>query len=111
MTSLSKPKVSPESSPEELANYINFAMKSSDLVEIRQAIGYATRMHNMSDLAKLAGIERTSIYRAFGGSQSPSFLTVIRTLGAMGLQLKVTPSRGQRAQLALVKKSKLNSTL
>jgi probable addiction module antidote protein len=106
-----RPTVSPKSSPDEIANYINYALKSSDVAKIRQAIGEVTRLHNMSDLAKMAGIERTSIYRAFSSRQLPSFPTVVRILGAMGLQLKVIPRRGRRAKSHRSNSQNLNSAI
>jgi hypothetical protein len=45
---------------------------------------------------KKAGIERTSLYRAFaGGPQYPNFKTVLSVLDAMGFQLRVTARRGE----------------
>jgi probable addiction module antidote protein len=88
-----------------MENRINKAFKSSDIVAICHAIGDATRLHNISDIAKKAGIERPSIYRAFSGQQFPNFSTVLSVLDAMGFQLRVTPRRGQRARLARARNS------
>jgi len=85
-----KPIMSPESSRSEIAECINNAFKSADIVAIYQAIGDATRLHNVSDIAKKANLGRTSIYRAFRGRQSPNFLTVLSVLDAMGFQLSIT---------------------
>jgi probable addiction module antidote protein len=93
-----KVPVCPQSSRNEIADYLNRAFESSDIVAICQAIGDATRLHNVSDIAKKSGIERASIYRSFGGQQSPNLSTVLKVLDAMGFQLKVTLRRGQRAR-------------
>jgi DNA-binding phage protein len=52
-------------------------------------------LHNVSDIAKKAGLERTSLYRAFRDTQQrhPNFSTVLNVLDALGLQLKVVKSR------------------
>ena len=84
----------------EIASHINQALKSSDIDAICRAIGDATRLHSISDIAKKAGIERQSVYRAFAGQQHPKLSTFLGVLDAMGFQLKVTPRRGQRARLA-----------
>ena len=47
------------------------------------------------DLAT-AGLNRTSIYRAFGGRQSPNLSTVIRCLDALGLQFNVVRRPGRQ---------------
>jgi probable addiction module antidote protein len=78
---------------ENAEDRINKAFQSSDVIAICEAIGDALRRYNISDIAKTAGIQRTSIYRAFGGQQSPNLSTVLRILDAMDLQLKVTQRR------------------
>jgi probable addiction module antidote protein len=89
----------------DIADHINKAFKSSDIVAICKAIGDATRLHNISDIAKIAKIERPSVYRAFAGRQFPNLSTVLRVLDAMGFELKVAPRRGKRARLAKARSS------
>ena len=88
-----KPSVGTLSSRSEIAVHINKAFMSSDIVAICQAIGDAIRLHNVSDIAKKARLARPSIYRAFGGRQSPNLSTVLSVLDAMGFQLKVAQRR------------------
>src|ERR1700730_12226698 len=92
--------IDPGSSRGEIAQHINSAFKSFDIVAICGAIGDAARLHNMSDIAKKAELQRPSVYRAFSGRKSPNFSTVLSVLDAMGFQLRVTPRRGRRARLA-----------
>jgi len=73
----------------ESADYLNHAFETSDIDEICKAIGVVTHRHNISDIAKKAGIERSSLYRAFAGSpKHPNFKTVLSVLDAMGFQLR-----------------------
>jgi probable addiction module antidote protein len=82
----------------ESADYLNHAFETSDIDEICKAIGVVTHRHNISDIAKKAGIERSSLYRAFAGSpKHPNFKTVLSVLDAMGFQLRVTARGGERA--------------
>jgi probable addiction module antidote protein len=96
----------------ESADYLNHAFETSDIDEICKAIGVVTHRHNISDIAKKAGIERPSLYRAFsGGPTGPNFKTVLSVLDAMGFRLKVTVRRGGRARPArLVGSSELSET-
>ena len=106
------PKLSirPQSSRREIADYINHAFETSDVVGICEAIGAATHLHNMSDIAKKSGIERPSLYRAFSGRPTgPNFKTVLSVLDAMGFRLKVTVRRGGRPA-RLVGSSELSET-
>jgi len=73
-------------------------LKKSDVAEICHAIGAATRLYSISDIAKVSGLERTSIYRAFEGDTThPNFKTVLSVLDAMGFQLHVTMRRSAGA--------------
>jgi len=74
-----------------MAERITAAFEAGDIVDICHAIGTAARQHNLADLARRAGIESTSLYRAFaGGEKRPNFSTVLNVLHAMGLELHVT---------------------
>ncbi len=91
------PPIEPQSSRRNMADRINRAFATSDITAICHAIGDATRLHNISDIAREAELERPTIYRAFAGEKFPNFSTVLRVLDAMGFQLKVTERRGNRA--------------
>ena len=93
---MSEKSVRPHLSQRQAAASINQALEKSDIAEICHAIGAATHLHNMSDIAKKSGIERPSLYRAFSGGRTPNFKTVLSVLDAMGFQLKVTVRRGGR---------------
>src|SRR6478736_2356075 len=91
--------ISPHSSRRALVDCINQAFETADVGQICQAIGAATRLYNISDLAQGAGLERQSIYRAFlGGEATPNFKTALSVLDAMGFQLHVTVRRDARAR-------------
>ena len=88
----------PRSRPHESADYLNHAFETSDIAEICKVIGAVAHRNNISDIAKKAGIERSSLYRAFAGSPNhPNFKTVLSVLDAMGFQLHVTARGGERA--------------
>ena len=90
----------PRPSRREVADRINRAFEASDIAE-SQAIGTAIRRYNISDIAKVSGLERPTIYRAFeGDAKHPNFKTVLSVLDTMGFQLHVTVRRDARARLA-----------
>jgi probable addiction module antidote protein len=79
-----RPPIEPQSNRRKMADRINRAFATSDITAICHAIGDATRLHNISELARDAEIERSSIYRSFAGKELPNFSTVLRVLGANG---------------------------
>jgi probable addiction module antidote protein len=90
--------IGPRPHPRESADHLNHAFETSDIAKICKAIAVVTHSHNMSDIAKKAGIQRSSLYRAFADSpKHPNFTTVLSVLDAMGFQLHVTARGGERA--------------
>ena len=79
------------------AEDINEAFETGDIDKICEAIGVATRLHNVSVIAKQTGLARPSVYRAFRSGRLPNFSTVLSVLDAMGLQLRVT-ARNRRSK-------------
>jgi probable addiction module antidote protein len=75
-----------------VAARFNAALGSTDIDLICRAIGDAVMSHNVSDIARKSGLERPSLYRAFGDKQHPNFSTILGVLDAMGLRLKVMKS-------------------
>ena len=62
-----------QSSRRDIADRINRAFATSDITAVCHAIGHATRLHNISEIAREAELERTSIYRAFAGENFQIF--------------------------------------
>jgi DNA-binding phage protein len=74
--------IGPLSSRSEIADYINYAFKSSDIVAICHAIGDATRLHNVSDI----GFSRRTVsFRASPMSESGQSLpkSVVRAMSVL----------------------------
>jgi probable addiction module antidote protein len=90
----------PEPTRRDIAERINRSFETRDITAIRNAIGESARLYSISDIAMAAGIQRTTVYRAFSGEQLPNFSTVLRVLDAMGFQLKVVQHRGKSAKPA-----------
>ena len=100
-----RPALRPQPSPRQAAaDRINQALEKSDIAEICHAIGAATRLYNISDLAQKSGLARPSIHRAFAGDpKKPNFTTVLSVLDAMGFRLRITVRRGGPTRAARLK--------
>jgi DNA-binding phage protein len=75
-----RPPIEPQSRRRAMVDRINRAFATSDITAICHAIGDATRLHNISGLARDAEIERTSIYRAFAGESAAAQENIHRPL-------------------------------
>jgi len=72
---------------ERQAAYIAEALETGDADFVRDALGIVARARGMSEIAKNAGLNRESLYRALGETGNPEFSTVMRIVRALGLTL------------------------
>ena len=61
--------IRPQPGRREVTDRIN-PIETQDIDEIRRAIGAVIRRYNISDITKVSGLERPTIYRAFEGEAS-----------------------------------------
>jgi probable addiction module antidote protein len=72
--------------------YITAAFETGDADFARDALGLVARARGMSEIARIAGLNRESLYRALGESGNPEFSTVMRIVRALGLTLAARPA-------------------
>jgi len=51
------------------------------------------RAKGMTQVARDAGLSRESLYKALSGERSPSFDTILKVIGALGLKLHAEASQ------------------
>ena len=74
------------------AEYLQAAMEDTDepavlLIALRQV----SEAYGMSEVAKAAGVQRESLYRALSPKGNPTLKTLTAVLKAVGLRLAVAP--------------------
>src|SRR6266480_2079490 len=72
--------------------YIAAALESGDADFVRDALGLVARARGMAEIAKNAGLNRESLYKALGETGNPEFGTVMRIVRALGLTLSARPA-------------------
>jgi probable addiction module antidote protein len=79
--------------------YIAAALESGDADFVRDALGLVARARGMAGIARKAGLNRESLYKALGEAGNPEFGTVMRIVRALGLTLSAYPaSSGQTSK-------------
>jgi len=76
--------------------YIAAALEAGDADFVRDALGLVARARGMSEIAKSAGLNRESLYKALGETGNPEFSTVMRIVRALGLTLSARPAATRR---------------
>ena len=74
------------------AAYISAALETGDADFVRDALGIVARARGMAEIARNAGLNRVSLYKALGETGNPEFGTVMRIVHAMGLTLSARPA-------------------
>ena len=88
--------------PEEMAAYLEASLEESngDAAFIAKALGDIARAKGMTQVARDTGLSRESLYKALSGDRSPGFDTVLKVMGALGLELHASPAHAFAARFA-----------
>ena len=81
--------------PEEMAAYLEACLEDAngDAAFVAKALGNIARAKGMSQVARDAGVSRESLYKALSGERAPSFDTILKVIGALGLKLHAEPTK------------------
>ncbi|MGH6769698.1 MAG: addiction module antidote protein [Xanthobacteraceae bacterium] len=80
--------------PDAVSEYLTAALETNDPAHIARAIGDVARARGMTEIARQAGVSRENLYRSLNGETKTEFATVLRVLGALGVQLAALPKAG-----------------
>jgi len=81
--------------PEEMAAYLDACIEEAngDATFVAKALGDIARAKGMAQVARDAGLSRESLYKALSGERSPGFDTILKVIGALGLELHAGAAR------------------
>jgi probable addiction module antidote protein len=79
---------------EDMIAYLDAVLEDGDPALIVAALGDIARAKRMSQVAREAGLGRESLYKALSPTGNPEFVTILKVLNALGLQLHVVPANG-----------------
>jgi probable addiction module antidote protein len=77
---------------EEAAGYLNAALEDGDPAVIAAVIGDIARARGMSDVSRVTGLGRASLYKALSANGNPELATILKVVKALGLRLTTTPA-------------------
>ncbi len=75
---------------EDIAAYLETAFEEAgdDPAFIAQALGTIARSGNVSELARRVSMSREGLYKALSVDGNPSFATIMKVAGALGLRIR-----------------------
>ncbi len=74
---------------EEISEYLNDAFQDDDPQLFIVALGYLAKKKGMTRVAKEAGLNRESLYKALSEDGHPQFATIRKVTKALGCKLAV----------------------
>jgi probable addiction module antidote protein len=77
--------------PVEASAYLNAALEDSPEGFLK-ALKNVAQARPMAQVAREAGIQRETLYRAFSEQGNPTFETLSSVLAALGMKLSIAPS-------------------
>lgn len=77
----------------DIVAYLDAALQDGDPALIVAVLGDIARARGMTQLAREAGVGRESLYKALSATGNPEFVTVMKVVRALGLQLRVMPAQ------------------
>ncbi|WP_146908547.1 addiction module antidote protein [Arenimonas daejeonensis] len=83
---------------EAIAAFLMDAFESGHDGVFQDALKTAARARGMSEVAKIAGLGRESLYKALQSDAQPRFATVRKVMAALGVQLAVVPMKESAAR-------------
>jgi probable addiction module antidote protein len=93
---------------EDIALYMEAVMEEAgdDPDFVAHALGIVARAQGMSELARKTGLTREGLYKALSGEGNPSFATVTKVAGALGLRVSFPPAKARRVKSKRVPSAK-----
>jgi probable addiction module antidote protein len=68
---------------EDMAAYLEAALEEGDSALVAAAVGDIARAKGMSQIARDAGLERKSLYKALSAEGNPELATIMRVVAAL----------------------------
>ncbi|MHB1157600.1 MAG: addiction module antidote protein [Phycisphaerales bacterium] len=76
---------------EDMAAYLEAALEEGDPSLITAALGDIARAKGMTEIARITGLGRESLYKALSPDGRPEFATVLKVVKSLGLKLHAVP--------------------
>jgi probable addiction module antidote protein len=86
--------------PAEASAYLNAALEDSPEAFLK-ALKNVAQARPMTSVAREAGVQRETLYRAFSEQGNPTFETLSFVLGALGMKLSISPSTSSESAASM----------
>ncbi len=74
---------------EDIRNFLKEVAETGNSSDLIHAINIASRAKGMTEVARQAGVTRTSLYKSLSGDANPRFETIMKIIEALGCRLAI----------------------
>lgn len=74
---------------EDIRGFLREVASEGDASDLIHALNIAARAKGMSEVARLAGVSRTGLYKSLSEDGNPKFETISKIVSALGCKLTV----------------------
>jgi probable addiction module antidote protein len=78
---------------EDVLATIEAAIEENDPQFLLRIFGYVARSEGLAQLARELNLDRAGLYKALSPDENPSFITVVKVLNNLGLQLNISQKK------------------
>ena len=75
---------------EVIAEYLSAALEDPNPDVFLSAVGHVAKARGMSDIARVTGLGRESLYKALASGAKPRYDTVLKVLHGLGVRLTIS---------------------
>ena len=75
---------------EDIRQFLRESVMNGTSAEFIHALNTAARAKGMTEVAKLAGVTRASLYKSLGEEGNPEFTTIAKVVEALGCKLVIS---------------------
>ncbi|MCL1887774.1 MAG: putative addiction module antidote protein [Kiritimatiellaeota bacterium] len=76
---------------EEIAAYLTAVLEEGDPSLLLSAVGDIAKARGMAEIAKNAGVSRSTLYHSFSNQGNPEFTTMMKVIHSLGVKLMAMP--------------------
>ena len=76
---------------DEIAAYLSAVLEEGDTALFIAAVGDIAKARGMTEIARKAGVSRSSLYHSLSGRGNPEFATMMSVINSLGVKLTAAP--------------------
>ena len=80
---------------EEIAAYLTAVIEEGDPALLLSAVGDIAKARGMAEIAKNAGVSRSTLYHSFSNRGNPEFTMMMKVIHSLGVKLTAAPQSPQ----------------